>query len=272
VNRLLHAALAAVFVTAFAGVAVGEELLPAGLEGVEIQERLGQKVDTSLVFTDHTGAERTLRDLLGDDDKPVLLTLNYYRCKMLCNLQLNALLVGLRGMGWKPGDEFRMVTVSIDPREGWELGRDKRQTYLEQLGKGDVDWTFAVGAGDQVNALADSLGYEVKYDPKLDQYAHTAAVFFLSPDGTISRYLYGLTYIARDLRLALLEAGDGKVGTTIDRVILSCFYYDASIGAYGPFAFGVMRLGGILILTTLGMFLSAMWRIEQRRTLLEADL
>jgi protein SCO1/2 len=262
----------AVLVALMATTAIGVERLPDGLDGVGISERLGEQVDRSLVFTDHSGQERTLGELMGDDGKPVLLTLNYYRCKMLCNLQLNALLDTLRGLGWRPGDQFRIVTVSIDPREGWELGRDKRSSYLGQLGKGDVDWTFAVGAEANIKALADSVGYSYAYDPVLDQYGHTAALFFLGPDGTIARYLYGLRYNARDVRFALMDASSGTVGSTVDRVILSCFYYDAEIGAYGPFAFGVMRLGGLMILTTLGMFLSAMWRIELKRAQTEGEL
>ncbi len=244
--------------------AQAKEYVPPALQGVDVVEHLGGNVDTSLVFTDHTGTQRTLGELLAGD-VPVLLTLNYYRCKMLCSLQLNALLTTIKGAVWRPGDQYRIVTISIDHRESWELGRDKRDSYKKQLGMGDVDWTFAVGSEDQIAALADSLGYEFEYDPIQDQYGHTAAIFFLTPQGRISRYLYGMSYIARDLRFAVLDASEGKVGTSVDRFIMSCFHYDSSIGNYQPFAFGVMRAGGAVIVASLSLLMGFMWRIERRR-------
>jgi len=246
------------------GVAEAKEYMPRDLQGVDVQERLGEKIPADLTFTDHTGKRVQLKELVHGD-VPVLLTLNYYRCKMLCNLQLNALLKGLRGTGWTPGDQYKIVTVSIDPREGWELAAQKRESYLVDLGLPDADWEFLVGDQESIEELASSVGFQYRYQEELDQYAHTAAIFFLSPDGTISRYLYGLSYMARDIRFALLDAADGKLGTTVDKVLMSCFYYDASIGAYGPFAFGVMRVGGAFIVLSLSIFLSFMWRIERRR-------
>ena len=238
--------------------------MPPALQGVDIEERLGESIDPSLVFTDHSGAERTLGELLTGD-VPVLLTLNYYRCKMLCSLQLNALTKAIKGAKWRPGEQYRIVTISIDHRESWELGRDKRESYKDKVGMGDIDWTFAVGAEDQIAALSDSLGYRFEYDAEQDQWGHTAAVFFLTPAGKISRYLYGLTYLARDLRFAVLDASEGKVGTSVDRFIMSCFHYDSSIGNYQPFAWGVMRAGGAFIVATLTLLMAFMWRIERRR-------
>jgi protein SCO1/2 len=246
----------------------GKEFLPLALEGITVAEKLGGMVDGGLRFTDHQGRMVHLADYL-DGEKPVLLTLNYYRCKMLCNLQLNALLGALQGMGWKPGEQYRIVTLSIDPREGWELARDKRESYLKALGLGAVEWNFLRGEEPQIRALAESIGYTYRYDGEQDQWAHTPAIFFLSPTGKISRYLYGLTYVSRDVRLALVEAAEGKVGGTVDRLLLSCFHYDSSIGAYAPFAWGVMRAGAVGIVASLAVFLSFMWRIERRRALLE---
>jgi protein SCO1 len=248
----------------FALPAQAKEYLPLSMQGIDIEEHLGGAVDKSLVFTDHTGQQQTLGQLM-EGDVPVLLTLNYYRCAMLCNLQLNALIKAIKGARWVPGDQYRIVTISIDPREGWELGRDKRDSYKKTLGMGDVDWTFAVGAEDQIAALADSLGYRFKYDPDQDQWGHTPAVFFLTTEGTISRYLYGLTYVARDLRFAVLDASEGKIGTSVDRFLMSCFHYDSSIGNYQPFAWGVMRAGGVFIMASLSVLMGFMWRIERRR-------
>ncbi len=244
--------------------ALAKEYVPVALQQITVQEHLGGAVDRSLRFTDHEGVEQSLGELMGGD-KPVLLTLNYYRCKMLCSVQLNGLLTALRGMGFKAGGDFRIVTVSIDPREGPEVASEKRQSYLTELGNANMDWTFATGDKASIDALADSLGYTYEYDEVQDQFAHTAAIFFLTPTGTISRYLYGLTYVSRDVRMALVEAGEGRIGSAVDRVLLSCFHYDSSVGNYVPFAFGVMRAGGLVIVSTLSLFLGFMWRIERRR-------
>lgn len=241
-----------------------EEQLPAELEGITVSERLGEYVDGQLAFTDHEGRNVRLADYF-DGTRPVLLTLNYYRCTTLCDIQLNQLKTGLRELGWEPGGDYRIVTVSIDHRESPALARGKRATYLEALGMGEVDWSFLVGSERNVKAVAESVGFGFRYDGETDQYAHPAAVMFLSPDGKVARYLYGLEYSAWDLRFALLEAAEGRVGSVTDRVILSCFHYDPSTKRYGPFAFGIMRMGGALTVVLLGGFLLMMWRRERDR-------
>lgn len=246
------------------GAARAEESLPSELKGITVTEKLGDRVDGNLVFTDHDGRRVRLADFF-DGERPVLLTLNYYRCTTLCNIQLNQLNGGLRQLGWRPGGEFRIVTVSIDPREKPDLARGKRATYLSSLGMGDVDWTFLVGEESQVKQLADSVGFGYRYDAETDQYAHPATLVFLTPDGEIARYLYGLEYSRWDLRFALMEAADGRVGSVADRVILSCFHYDPSSKRYGPFAFGIMRLGGAVTVLLLGGFLAVLWRRERTR-------
>lgn len=246
------------------------ERLPDQLDGVGIQEKLGKDVDRSLAFTDHNGNAVTIGQYLADG-KPVLLTLNYYRCKMLCSLQLNALLRGLQGLGWRPGEDFRIVTVSIDAREGSSLAAEKRQSYLKALGMGgDVDWQFLVGAQSSIDALSDQVGFRFKYDAEQDQWAHVPAIYFLASSGMITRYLYGLEYKPRDLRFALIDAGQGRVGSTLDKIILSCFHYDPTIGAYSTWALGVMRLGGVVTLALLGLFFTALWRREKARVPVEA--
>lgn len=242
-----------------------KEYVPRELRDIGVVERLGKDVDTDLRFIDQDGEAVTLGDYL-DGEKPVLLTLNYYRCQMLCNLQLNALVPAIKGNGLEPSDDYRIVTVSIDPREGPAVAAAKRLSYLRSLGMGkDVDWSFLTGTEDQIVKLADQVGFAYSYDEKTDQYAHGAAVYFLSPKGTITRYLYGLSYLARDVRFALLDAAEGTLGTTVDRFLLSCFHYDAELGSYAAEAFKIMRLSGVAILFVLTLFLSAMWRIELRR-------
>ncbi|NUN14641.1 MAG: SCO family protein [Myxococcales bacterium] len=233
------------------------------LDGVTVVEKLNEPLDLTLTFSDHNGNSVKLGDFLKDD-RPLLLTLNYYRCKMLCNLQLNALTKGLKGLDWTPGENFRLVTVSIDPRETPDLAHSKRSSYLSELARGeDVDWSFLVGSDENIRNLADSVGFGFRYDPEQDQYAHVPAIFFISPEGRVARYLYGLEYLPRDVKFALVEASEGRVGSAIDKILLSCFHYDETIGAYGPFAFGIMRVGAALAVVVLGSTLIVFWKRER---------
>jgi protein SCO1/2 len=234
---------------------------------IDVEEHLSEPLERGLSFRDHEGAAVTLGDYF-DGERPVLLTLNYYRCPVLCNIQLNALTESLARLSWTPGDEnFRVVTVSIDPREGPELAAHKRASHLEALGKGEnVDWAFLTGDAAQIRLLAAQVGIGYAYDNEQDQYAHPPVIVFLSPDGKVMRYLYGLTYEPRDLQFGLIEAAQGRVGSTMDQLILSCFHYDASIGKYGPFAFGIMRVGGALTVIGIGIFLGVWWRRDRLRS------
>ena len=269
--------------------AEAEEALPKQLESIAVVERLGKQVDLNRQFVDHRGKVVRLQDYF-DGKRPVLLTLNYFRCRMLCNLQLNALVNGLKELGWSPGQGYRMLTVSIDPRDTVEVARGKRANYLKSLGVANADWSFVVNPkrvspqqGEQTvdvedlmrtNAkrLASDVGFRYRYIRDEDQFAHAATVFFLTPDGRVSRYLYqlgsnkfGTAYDARDLKFALIESSAGRMGSPVDKVFLSCFHYDASQGRYGPFAFGVMRVGGALTVLLLGAGLALLWRREGRR-------
>jgi protein SCO1/2 len=241
---------------------------------VAVDEMLNGELDMDLRFVDHDGNEVRLGDYF-DGERPVLITLNYYRCPTLCNLQLNSLTRTLEGFSetseWLPGNQYRIVTVSIDPREGPELAAKKRQTHLDALGvhpdHGEVDWNFLTGDALQVRMLAASLGIGYAYDAEQDQYAHPAVLMFVSPEGKVARYLYGLEYQPSDVKFALMEAADGRVGSPVDKLILSCFHYDATLGEYGPFAMGIMRLGGVAIVLIVGIPMALIWRRERRRRL-----
>ena len=240
-------------------------LAPAGNQ-IDVNEALGAPLDSGLRFTDQDGKSVTLGDYF-DGKRPVLLTMNYFRCPVLCNVQLNGLTDTLRELDWVPGENFRIVTVSIDPREDSELARAKRQKHLESLGKGDaVEWDFLTGDAANIRLLAAQLGISYDYDSEQDQYAHPAVITFASPEGKISRYLYGLTYAPKDLKFAAIESAEGRVGSTIDRLILSCFHYDPEAGSYSVFAMGTMRLGGVAMILILGIPLAYTWRRERRRS------
>ena len=241
------------------------EALPKILEGVTISEHLGNTLNLELSFTNQDGKKIQLKDFFTDHI-PVLLTLNYYRCPSLCSLELNALTEGLRNLGWIPGEKFRVVTLSIDHRETYDLAAQKRSTYLKLLDKGDdIDWSFLVGSKENIAAVASTVGFEFKYDPEQDQYAHPAAIFFLSPEGKVARYLYGISFPSQSIKFALMEASAGRLGSPADKLILSCFHYDASAGRYGPFALGMMRLGGMVTIMMLSIWLVALWRRDPDR-------
>ncbi len=236
---------------------------PEGYAASTVTEKLSEPVDTQLAFVDHTGKAVTLGDYL-QDDKPVLLTLNYYNCETLCSTQLNGLLQGLQELDWNAGEQFRIVTVSIDPSEGPELAAGKRARYLQELDRGaDVEWHFLTGSEENVRALANSIGYGYAYDENSGQWAHPAVLTFLAPQGYVARYLYGIIYTPRDLKFALMEAAEGRVGSPVEKLVLSCFRYDDSTGEYTPAALGVMRLGGIVTLVAMGGLGAVMWRRER---------
>lgn len=267
-TRLTGIAFALAFATlpAWAWAEPAEPLSPE-MRAIEVDEHKGSMVDPALTFVDHTGKTVTLGDYL-DGETPVLVTLNYYRCRVVCSVQLNGLADALGELDWTAGDgNFRIVTVSIDPNETPEDARKKRDTILSAVGKGDdIDWQFLTGTPLQIRALSEQLGVSFAYDAEQDQFAHPAVAMFLSPDGKIAQYLYGLTFIPRDVKFALIEAGDGKVGSPMEQLYLSCFAYDPTIGRYGPFAFGMVRLGGVLTVLILGGFLLVLWRRDRRRS------
>ena len=236
--------------------------MPSELAVVDVEEHLDAEVDPALVFRSDTGVEVTMGELLVGD-VPTLLTLNYFTCETLCSLQLNAVLEGLKALDWVPGEEFRVVTVSIDPKEDAALAASKKDAYLKSLDKGDdVEWHFLTGEQDAITSLADTVGFRYSYDEKSGQFAHPAVIAFISPEGKVARYVYGVRYTAMDLKFALMEAAAGRVGSPAERLILSCFRYDESVGKYTPFAFGIMRLGGVVTMAFLGLAGIVLWRRE----------
>jgi len=254
-------------VTVASAVASAETDLPRQLEGVQQDDRRGVQLDLDLVFTDEDGHDHRLGDYLSSG-KPMLLTLNYLMCQMLCTETLNGLLEGLRGLDWTPGKEFQLVTVSIDPREKPDLAFEKRRAYLTELGCDDATWHFLTGTQAATEALAAQVGFNFRYDRETDQFAHPPTILFISPDGKVMQYLFGKVFKPRDLKYALMDASEGKVGSTFDQLIWSCFHYDELTGKYTPFAFGIMRLGGAGTAITLGTVLFILWRRERARTLL----
>jgi protein SCO1/2 len=236
------------------------------LRGIDVVEHPGDTIPLDVILTDDQGREVLLGDYFKDN-KPVALVLAYYRCPMLCDLVLNGMSTGLTELSWVPGNEYRILTVSFDPTETYKLASEKKSNYIESYwtpAAGD-GWAFFVAAEDQSKKLADAVGFKYYYDEEKEMYAHAALVTILTGEGVISRYLYGIEFKPRDLRLALLEASEGKIGSTIDRILLFCYHYDPDAGGYTILAANVMKLGGVITLVLLGIFLGIFWLREIRR-------
>lgn len=242
------------------------EPVPQQLQGVDVKEQLGHKLPTSLGFRDAGGQFRTLGEFF-DGEHPVILTLNYSNCPMLCSLQLNGLVDGLKQVEWGINREYRVVTVSLDPNEPAELSARTQNRYLTQYGRPEArgGWHFLSGSEANVRAYAEALGFSYRYLEDKKEYAHPAAVALASPDGRIMRYLYGIEYAPKTLRLALVEASEGRIGSTIDKLILYCFHYDATEGRYAPVARRLMQLGGGSFVILLAGFVIAISRNEAKK-------
>ena len=239
------------------------------LEGVGVEERVGRNIDLDLTFIAENGYPVPLRQFFHSG-RPVILNLVYYKCPMLCNLVLNAQTSALREIPWTPGEEFEIVTISIDPTEGFDLAQQKRATLLSSYGKPAPGWHFLVDQDGHAKKLAEAIGFHYRYDEKIEQYAHAAAIMLLTPDGKMARYLYGVRFRPRDLRLALTEAAEGKGKFSIDRLLLFCYHYDPTTRSYTLFATNVMRGGGILTMLILGSILLSFWKKERRKTAQES--
>lgn len=246
--------------------------LPSSLRGLGIDQKLNAQIPLDLTFRDDTGRPVRLGDLF-DGRKPVLLTLVYYNCPMLCTLVLNDTLRSLRPLPLTIGKDFDVLTISFDPREGPELAAAKKRHYLEAYGRPGAErgWHFLTGDEEAIRRLTDAVGFRYRYDAGLDQFFHPSGITILTPDGRISRYFFGVSYVPKDVRLALVEASDGRIGSVTDAVLLYCFQYDPATGKYSLAIMNALRAGGVLTLVALGMMMVRMHRVERRRKELPLD-
>ncbi len=242
------------------------EPLPDELEGVGITEMLGDPLPLDARFTDDEGREVTLERYFTGE-KPVILNLGYYGCPMLCGLVTNGLMDALAGMDWTPGREFEIVTLSFDPQESQTLASLKKLNYIQELGRPEVadGWHFLIGEETDIKRVTDAVGFYYKWIEDQGQFSHTAALIVCTPDGRVSRYLYGILFDPQTLRLSLVEAAEGKVGSTLDKILLFCFRYDATAGKYAPAARNLMKAGGLVTVIVVGGVLGGFWRRERKR-------
>jgi len=243
---------------------------PKELENIGVDEHLDTQVPLDLRFRDEDGRSVTLREFFKQG-KPVVLSLNYSNCPMLCNLQLTGLTKGLKRLDWTSGEEFEVVSVSIDPAESSLRAAETRSRYLSLYGRSERGWHFLVGKQASIRALTGAIGMRYQYVVERHEYAHPAVAVLCTPDGRISRYLYGIEFPEQTLRLSLVEASEGKIGSAGDQLLLFCFHYDPLTGTYAPRAARLMMaVGGGLTVMTLAGGLLVLWSRDSLRPPAEA--
>jgi protein SCO1 len=240
--------------------------IPRELRDVDIFEKRGDRIDLDLEFYDEKGVKHPLKDYFKEK-KPVVLMLGYYECPRLCNLLFNGFALSTKSLEWSIGKEFTVVTVSIDTREKPKLAAEKKHAYTKLYGRRSAQggWHFLTGEQKEITALTRQVGYRYKYHKKIDQFAHAAVLMFLTPDGQISRYLYGIDFKYNDLKLALLEASEGKIGSALEKVLLFCFEYDPDSQSYSFMLMRVMGFAGFITVLCLFLYLWFFWRKEFKK-------
>jgi protein SCO1 len=237
--------------------------LPPLLRDVGFDQRLNTQIPFDLVFQDETGRMVRLGDFF--DTRPVILTLAYYECPMLCGLGLDGLAQSLRALSFSVGEQFVVLTVSFDARDTSARAAAKKAQLLRSYARPGAaqGWHFLTGDEASIRQLTQTVGFRYVYDPEKDQFAHAAGIVVLTPQGTIARYLYGLEFEPKAVRLALLEAATGTIGSPIDRLLLFCYQYDPATGTYGVIIMNVLRLAGLITVVALGGFLALMFSRER---------
>ncbi len=242
-----------------AGPTFADEKINA-LEGVGITEHLDAQLPLEITFKDDSGNDVVLGQYFTNE-KPIIITLNYYRCPMLCSLTLNGLTTGLEEMDWTLGEEFEVITLSINPDEKPPLAKKNKEGYLGHYSREGAEkgWHFLTGDQENITKLADSLGFGYVFDSNTGEFHHTASIMFITPDGRISKYMNDVQFKGQDLRFALIEASEGRIGTMLDTLLLfNCFQYDPDSNSYTPAAWKLMRTGGVLMLVVLGVGLAVL--------------
>ncbi|HIA26987.1 MAG TPA: SCO family protein [Planctomycetes bacterium] len=247
------------------------------VEGIEISDRAGEKAPLDLVFRDQNGHQVRLGEIV-DGSKPVVINFVYFACPMLCNLVFEGVVDSVEKSGLTLSEDFDVITMSIDPRDGFGDAHKRKKLLIgeyeerrelggdgpsgEEIARG---WHFLTGKEAQIRPFAEALGFEYRWNDFRGEYAHGAGIFLLTPEGTIARTLFGIAYEPQTFRLSLVEAADGKVGNALDRVLLLCFYYDPTLAQYGPAARNLMKLGGVVFVVILLIFLFRMRRQDRMR-------
>lgn len=239
--------------------------LPAQLKDVGVEQKIGAKLPLDAEFDAESGQKIKLGSLFGK--RPVILAPVYYECPMLCSMTLNGMLRSLRALKLNAGTDFDVIALSFDPEETPKLAAAKKQEYVERYRRpgGEAGWHFLTGDVANIRKVTDAMGFRFRKDTESRQWAHASAIVVATPDGRLAQYFYGVEYSARDLRLALVDAAQGKAGTLADQVLLYCFHYDPATGKYSLTILNIMRAGGVATVLGLLSFWLAMFRDNRKR-------
>jgi protein SCO1/2 len=237
--------------------------LPAELEAVKFEQRMGSQLPLDARFVDEAGLPVRLGQYFGE--RPVVLSLVYYECPMLCQLTLSGLATSLKPVDFNAGEEFEVVVLSIDEGETPEMAAVAKDVALKRYGREATaaGWHFLTGEAEEIRRVAEAVGFNFRYDPETDQYAHSAGLVLVTPEGKASRYLFGIEYAPRDVRLGLVEASQDRIGSAIDQVLLFCLHYDPSTGKYSTAILNLTRVAGAITVLTLALFVIALLRREK---------
>jgi protein SCO1/2 len=233
---------------------------PKILTDVGFDQHLGDTVPLDAVFRDESGRAVKLGDYFGK--RPVVLSLAYYECPMLCTVTLNGLASALDVLAFDPGRDFEIVNVSFEPKETPALAAAKKAAYLHRYKRpgAAAAWHFLTGDAAQIRRLTDAVGFKYAWDEQTQQYAHASGIMVLTADGRLARYLYGVEYAPKDLRFAIVEASQGRILSPVDRLLLYCYHYDPTLGRYGKSVMGILRVAAVLTLGGLGAMIFGLRR------------
>lgn len=237
----------------------------AFLKEIGFDQNLGAQLPLDAVFTDETGKAVRLGEYFGQ--KPVVMLITYFNCTMLCPLLLDGLVRSLRPVAFDIGNQFTVLTVSINPRETPSIAASRKELYVQRYGRPGAErgWHFLTGKPDAIAALTRAVGFRYVYDTQKDEFAHASGIVIFTPEGKAARYLYGIEFSPRDMRLALIEAADKTIGNPVDQILLYCFHYDPLTGRYGVVIMNVLRLAGSATALALGGFIVVMVRRDRRK-------
>lgn len=230
--------------------------VPEELKGVGIEEKIGSSIDLNLLVTDEAGEKKPLSAFFRAH-KPVIISPVYFDCPSLCNFHLNGLTETLKSVDWSPADKFEIIAFSFDAKESADVASKKKTNYMKLYGRPGTEngWHFVTADAETVKKFTESVGFKFKWNEKANEWSHASAAIVVSPEGKISRYLHGIQFEPRDVKLALNEAADGKVGNIVDSAMLFCFKYDSHQSKYGLQVFNLMKLGGAITVVALALFL-----------------
>jgi protein SCO1 len=234
---------------------------PSILDQVGLDQRLNSQLPLDAMFVDEHGQAVQLKQYFGA--RPVILIMVYYQCPMLCTQVLTGFTGAMLGVRkFNIGREFDVVTISIDPRDGPAEALEAKKRYIQRYRRPEAEkgWHFLTGKKDQIDLVAQAVGFRYVWDPEVQQYAHASGIMLLTPQGRVAQYYYGIEYAPRDIQLGLIEASQGKIGTIVDQVLLYCFHYDPRQGRYGPVIFNILRLCALATVLVLGGFMLFMFR------------